>query len=572
MPTDPVIVLVWCLGLAIAGLLTWIAMRALCGDRFRGTPRCPRCWHDQTGVSTLTCPECGFTVREVRDRERTRRHWIPALLAVATLAGGAIALRMRFTGESVWAFVPTRVLIAVLPWTDGGPGRDSPQSELSYRIGMGGISPGSAEALVGRMLAGDADAPPGSREWGDRYGGLPWELYAASTSRGGNRLAGWEGWKRLAELPPRIELARLTWPERDEPMTVEIDAVGWWPGGWQARIRVEDPAGGAPARPIGFDPNATGSPVGIVRLDPPRPDESERSLVIRVDRRERQPDGRWGAWSARWEIPATLKLPVQPALPAFPSLETAFADPPPELPVQTPTVQTPTLPVQGPVQDSVQEPGPAPAGMLPVQSPVQSPGESPGELPVQSGVQSGDLPVQTPVHTPGPAPRPRVWTAFDTPELADRLRRVFDDGFLVWERGQDRYGFRFDPQQAVGDEFTNLLIGVVVEVLEGDAVRRRSRLWWPGGPRPNGRGWSTRWEIEFEDHDALDRLPREPGEAAGWSVRITGDRGTALRSLAIGGVDAARIRGHWAGTLRFPLVIRPVMGEAPERRYFPTDP
>ena len=572
MPTDPVIVLVWCLGLAIAGLLTWIAMRALCGDRFRGTPRCPRCWHDQTGVSTLTCPECGFTVREVRDRERTRRHWIPALLAVATLAGGAISLRMRFTGESVWAFVPTRVLIAVLPWTDGGPGRDLPQSELSYRIGMGGISPGSAEALVGRMLAGDADAPPGSREWGNRYGGLPWELYAASTSRGGNRLAGWEGWKRLAELPPRIELARLTWPERDEPMTVEIDAVGWWPGGWQARIRVEDPAGGAPARPIGFDPNATGSPVGIVRLDPPRPGEVERRLVIRVDRRERQEDGSWGAWSPRWEIPATVKLPVQPALPPFPAPETALTDAVRELPVQNQAlwVQTPdpAPDAELPVQPGVQ-PGGSPSG-LPVQSGDQAPA---AQLPVQSDVvRSDDPPGDLPVQDPGQDPGPRAWTALDTPALAERLRRVFDDGFLVWERGQDRYGFRFDPQQAVGDEFANVLIGVVVEVLEGDAVRRRSRLWWPGGPRLNGRGWSTRWEIELEDHDALDRLPREAGEAAGWSVRITGDRGTALRTLALPGIDAARVRGHWAGTLRFPLVVRPVLGEAPERRFFPTDP
>jgi hypothetical protein len=480
---DPAVILVLVLGLSIAAGLMWIALRALCGDRFRGTPRCPRCWHDQTGVPTLTCPECGFAMRSERDRERTRRHWIPATLAVLALAGGAIALRTRFTGESVWAFLPTRVLVAILPWTEGGPVPELPQIELLYRIGTDGIAPVAADAIVDRMLAGDADAPLGSDAWESRYGRYSWELFTAATSRGENRLSGWDGWKRLADLPPRLSLERATWPEPGGPIVVELDANGWWPGGWQARIAIDDPASDADPAPIGFDPNASGTPVHVVTLAPARPDERLRTVRLAVDRRERDADGSWGPWTPRWSFDLEVPLPERPAL---------------------------------------------------------------------------------------AADRPR--TAFDTPEMAAPLRRAFDDGFITWERGDRRHGFRFDPGQTMGELFEGVLIGLEVEVLEGDAVRRRSRIWWPGGPRGSMRGWGSRWEILAEDRDALDRLPRVAGEVAGWSVRIRGEREIAWRALAAPGVDPARIRGYWAGTLRFPLSVRPSIGEAPQRRFFPPDP
>ena len=480
---DPAVILVLVLGLSIAAGLMWISLRALCGDRFRGTPRCPRCWHDQTGVPTLTCPECGLAMRSERDRERTRRHWIPALAAVAALAVGAILLRTRLTGENAWAFVPTRVLVGILPWTEGGNVPDSPQIELLYRIGSDGISPAAADRIVDRLLAGDSDAAPGTVAWESRYGRFSWDLYTAATSRGENALAGWDGWKRLAELPPRVTLERPTWTDAGGPLVVELDAEGWWPGGWQSRISIDDPASDADPPPIGFDPNATGTPVHLVALAPPRPDEPSRTVTLAIDRRERRTDGSWGAWTPRWTFELALAIPPRPALP------------------------------------------------------------------------DDGLPA-----------------AIDSPELAERIRRAFDDGLISWERGDRRHGFRFDPGQVMGEEFAGTLIGLEVEVLEGDAVRRRSRIWWPAGPRAMNRGFGARWEILFEDRDALDRLPKSAGEAPGWSVRLRGDRETALRALAVPGVDPAKVRGHWAGTLRFPLSVRPSIGEAPQRRFFPPDP
>jgi len=477
--SDPFLILVWVLGLAIAAALVWIVVRALGGDRYRGTPRCPRCWHDQTGVPGFTCPECGHAMRREADRRRTRRRWGPALAAIALLVGGAIALRVRVTEEGPWAFVPTRVLVALLPWSEGGFVPGPLQIELLGRIGRDGISSANAERLVDRMLAGDAAARPVTPEWEDRYGRFAFELAEAARTRGQNRLAGWDGWNRLAALPPRIDLPRVAWPRRDGPLVVELDARAWWPGGTQARLAVRDPGAAIDPTPIGFDPAGSGPPVQTILLEPPRAGERTRRLRIELARREPDAAAEPGPWVPAGHLDATIDLPEAPLL----------------------------------ADDA-------------------------------------------------------AWDAIDTPELAERLRGAFSDGLIAWGGADRRYGFRFDPGRTREPEFEGLLVGLVVEVLEGDEVRRRSRIWWPAGPVALPRGGFARWEISEEDRDALARLP---DDGVGWSVRIRGDRALALRAVTAPTVDPTAFRGHWAGTLSFPLVVRPVLGTAPPRRYFPPD-
>ena len=170
---------------------------------------------------------------------------------------------------------------------------------------------------------------------------------------------------------------------------------------------------------------------------------------------------------------------------------------------------------------------------------------------------------------------------FTSDAADDAMRSVFSQGLVAWRQGWRRYGLMFDATRAAEVTFAGTLIGLDIEVLEGTAVRRRSRIWWPGGP---GSGRTlARWEILFEDSQPLAGLTVD---SPGWSVRIRGSREIAVRALTATTINttagaSSTAKGvadrpeytrdytrYWSGDVTVPLSVRINEGASPRRRWF----
>ena len=141
---------------AIVGAVFLI--RGLWGDRSRGARRCPRCWHDLSGTPSMVCGECGFTARSESDLHRARRRWSLAGAGLLLMLVGVAGIESSVGQRDLWRYVPGRVLVALLPWDGGTGGPNSLAGELRLRLGRGELGDGSLEALVDRIVEGDADA------------------------------------------------------------------------------------------------------------------------------------------------------------------------------------------------------------------------------------------------------------------------------------------------------------------------------------------------------------------------------------------------------------------------------
>jgi len=175
---------------------------------------------------------------------------------------------------------------------------------------------------------------------------------------------------------------------------------------------------------------------------------------------------------------------------------------------------------------------------------------------------------------------PSTWVEVDAPvmALADGIPRPIDDDALraaareafalpvtAWQDDVRPVTFAFDPRPnfPAGPDVDRMLVGVVVELLEHGAPRRTVAFWWQAGAERRGS------EVLHEDLDALKRL-RElatvdgQGPVEGWSLRVRGDRRTALLAC---GVERAPLAMHafWAGTLEEPAIVRRERSPAPRR-------
>ena len=144
--------------------------------------------------------------------------------------------------------------------------------------------------------------------------------------------------------------------------------------------------------------------------------------------------------------------------------------------------------------------------------------------------------------------------AVDGDALREQAARAFALPVTGWADDERPITFAFDPRLADDGESKEgpLLLGVAVELLEGDAVRRRVEFWWSGDRRTIGS------EIAFEDLPALRRLrdrlrPSEEGaiEALdGWTLRTTGRREVAMRNP--GTWTAHPGARYWSGRVETP--------------------
>jgi HEAT repeat protein len=107
----------------IAGSLAAVAcFCAYCGlfaDRARGRRRCPRCWYDCSQATSLTCPECGRTVKRERALLKTRRHKGRTALALVLFLLAATAAVYPHIRRVGWPhYLPDTALLWLLPTVD----------------------------------------------------------------------------------------------------------------------------------------------------------------------------------------------------------------------------------------------------------------------------------------------------------------------------------------------------------------------------------------------------------------------------------------------------------------------
>ena len=287
---------------AIVGAVFLI--HGLWGDRSRGARRCPRCWHDLSGTPSMVCGECGFTARSESDLHRARRRWSLAGAGLLLMLVGVAGIESSVGQRDLWRYVPGRVLVALLPWDGGTGGPNSLAGELRLRLGRGELGDGSLEALVGRIVEGDAEARASSAAWEAKYASLMSNGFLASVAE---RPALQE---RLRTIPPRLEVSIASpWPS-DLPLYGTLDLDHWWAEPIQLRATIDCPEQPELGRvSVGFDTRGASWRRGWSRfpLEFANPPAAEGSLEVRVrlERREAieadpSPESlapaQWGPW------------------------------------------------------------------------------------------------------------------------------------------------------------------------------------------------------------------------------------------------------------------------------------
>ncbi|NDC64623.1 MAG: hypothetical protein EBZ59_11705, partial [Planctomycetia bacterium] len=157
------------------------------------------------------------------------------------------------------------------------------------------------------------------------------------------------------------------------------------------------------------------------------------------------------------------------------------------------------------------------------------------------------------------------------------IARAFDHPVSLWTDDERPVGIHYDRSPLDRWSASAPLVGVVVELREGDQVRRRTRVWWRAGRERTGG-----WTVEYEDAPALRRLraqateivaaaeavvrsaPVEEEPVPGWTLLIRGDALTALRALP-GGADPGEQVRAWVGEIEWPLTVSRPPTNAPRR-------
>lgn len=474
----------WIVGLGIAATLVALTWHSLFGDK-APTRRCPRCQHALHGTESRRCPECGHEARSERALYRPKRHYARALTYLAMLVGGAMFVRFKATQQGPIAFLPTSVVLWLLP---NAPASQGPlgdvQSELITRLVSGSMDEESLVALADRLVAGDDTAQPGSAEWQNRYSRIALELVNAADAVGPDSPL-WRAAARLRALPAdaSVRVGRAFREGGEIPADVAI--LDWWPVDTHALVHVTDRTSGLEYRWL-YDAAARRRPMAL-RLAPGPEAETERTFEISIRTRANPAAG--GPGQRRGDDIA----------------------PTPDWGDETVTTTTVAL-----------------------QPPVGRPLE--------------------------PLSAPEFDAVIDS-TFSNGVIRYADDGYPV--------AFRFDLEKTRDIEFDEVLFGVTIDLLEGEAVRRTLHAWWPGGPR--GGGW--RAEVAFEDIEALKRLP---DDGAGWSLRVRGREEIATRafvpmpsdpSASVSTPDAA-IR-WWSGERTLPVRVTVSEFGAPRRAWRP---
>ena len=540
----------WIAGAVVAALTLAAIVWCIAGDRARGRRRCPKCWHDLSATAGLTCSECGFTAHGERYLHRTRRRIALAAMLSLGLFAAALIVRLRVSGESGWSLLPARLPIALLPHL---PPRSwpSPQDsstdsikrmlfggvrdDLLGRIARGELSIGDIEAIADACATGHDGARPGARAWLEAYGDIVsmWistgesayasrpfrtarfrnvsptreELDALTAEQDSRRAMVQHVAQRLTALPPTVMLEPAP-AEAGAPCIMWLDIRGFMADGGEVRIRLSptpqdalEPTGGDSSDAVAAGEARAAGTRGLPGRDPEPPLRSHAD--------------RWIRW-----IPSgsgASRMPV--VLGRYPPHTATDAH----------------------------------DGRADARVAVDVAWRLSPDAPWCRSSFAQDLPQGVP-DAQGSAPR-----GVSGAELDAAVARAFEDGVVLWQLGELPAAIRFDASATSGDDFAGVAIGLVIDLVEEGTVRRRTRIWWPGGD--SQAGMRAGWEPPEEDIEALKRLALDPEGGARWRMRVRSDPDLARRATS-----AAR-PAFWSGELNVPIRARPRGDASPARRF-----
>lgn len=186
-----------------------------------------------------------------------------------------------------------------------------------------------------------------------------------------------------------------------------------------------------------------------------------------------------------------------------------------------------------------------------------------------------------------PAPSLERWPGDEFADAA--VAAVFDRGLRRWPGVRRPYAIRFNPNRLSNREFDGIHFGLVVEIIERrtdgeELVRRRTRMWIPGGGLVPTRRRASGWTISEEDTDGLAGAFDAKNDST-WFLRIRGDETLAglaaliakAGEVGVVGVDdddvnaasgASRPERWWAGTVERPLPVERADGRPFIRMWF----
>lgn len=132
------------------------------------------------------------------------------------------------------------------------------------------------------------------------------------------------------------------------------------------------------------------------------------------------------------------------------------------------------------------------------------------------------------------------------------VKRAFAQGAVKWDSEPAVVRFRIEPGQTSAVELNDTAVGATVELMNGDVVARRLKIWWIAGT--NGLAGAAMRSYGFEvDFENLELLGRANADDGLWNIRVRGDAQIALR--------AGKAAKYWAGEFTVPLTL-----QAGERR------
>ncbi|MBZ0171621.1 MAG: hypothetical protein K8E66_04510, partial [Phycisphaerales bacterium] len=130
----------WTIAVVAIIAALWLAWAGLFGDRARGRPRCPRCWHSLDGLpgnesGGRICPECGKGIACARRMLRTRRRWWRIAAAALLVASSCYAFTVYQRRAEGWrAWMPTLAAVLILPREPVWPDPSQPMAKLCHEV------------------------------------------------------------------------------------------------------------------------------------------------------------------------------------------------------------------------------------------------------------------------------------------------------------------------------------------------------------------------------------------------------------------------------------------------------
>ena len=167
---------------------------------------------------------------------------------------------------------------------------------------------------------------------------------------------------------------------------------------------------------------------------------------------------------------------------------------------------------------------------------------------------------------------PALLTETSGPELDEAIAAALSLPVTLWNDPERPVAFRLDFPRMTATRGP-ITVGMMVELCEGDIVRRRLRVSAASAHARQG------WLLELEDALGLAglRAVAEGGQASapgggvplpGWWVRLRSDRRSALEAIGRSPCGAANPPAPcWSGTARMPAFGSPSPDVAPQRSY-----